>query len=67
MHLLLVEDDELLGDGIQAVLTGKGHEVEWVWEGSAALAVLKQARHDLVILDLNLPELSGFEVLQRVR
>ncbi len=67
MHLLLVEDDELLGDGIQAVLNGRGYEVDWVRDGNSALAVLKQARHDVVILDLNLPELSGFEVLQRLR
>jgi len=67
MRLLLVEDDELLGDGIQAVLAGIGYEVDWVRDGQSALAALKQAGHDIVVLDLNLPKLSGFEVLKGAR
>jgi len=55
MRLLLVEDDELLGDAIQAVLNGKGYEVDWVRDGNAALAVLKEdgrVANDCVVADI---------------
>lgn len=66
-RLLLVEDDTLLGDGIRKVLLQRGDEVEWVQDGESALASVSEGGQDLILLDLNLPGISGFEILQRVR
>ena len=67
MRILLAEDDELLGAGIQDALTRARHVVDWVRDGAQALAALHDAKLDLVILDLGLPRLDGLEVLQRSR
>jgi two-component system response regulator QseB len=67
VRLLLVEDDELLGGGIEDALTRAGYAVEWVRSGPLALAALVQPGLDAVILDLGLPGMDGLEVLRRAR
>ncbi len=67
VDLLLVEDDELLGDGIQNVLQRRGMGIDWVRDGISAMQSLKTNRYDVVLLDLNLPWLSGLEVVARLR
>ena len=67
MRLLLVEDDPLLGDGLEAGLAQAGFEVDWVRDGVAALHAAAGGVYAAVILDLGLPRLAGFEVLQRLR
>jgi two-component system OmpR family response regulator/two-component system response regulator QseB len=63
----LVEDDKLLGDGVQAGLTQSGFNVDWVRDGIAAELALKTGEFAGVVLDLGLPRLSGLELLQRLR
>ncbi|MEW8084323.1 MAG: response regulator transcription factor [Candidatus Thiodiazotropha endolucinida] len=67
INLLLVEDDEMLGDGIQTVLTRRGLSIDWVRDGLSAMQSLKTTRYDVLLLDLNIPWLSGLEVLARLR
>jgi len=67
MRILLVEDDSLLGDGIQAGLTQAGFAVDWVRDGAQADTALKTETYAAVVLDLGLPILSGLELLRRVR
>jgi two-component system, OmpR family, response regulator QseB len=67
MRLLLVEDDEILGDGIKAGLTMEGYAVDWVMDGNLANEALKTNSYELVVLDLNLPGLEGMEVLKELR
>lgn len=67
MRLLLVEDDLLLGDGIRAGLGQDGYTVDWVQDGEAADHALQSEHFDIVVLDINLPRLSGIEVLTRLR
>lgn len=67
MDLLLVEDDELLGDGIQSVLQRRGLGIDWVRDGISAIQSLKSYRYDLLLLDLNIPWISGLEVLTKLR
>lgn len=67
MRLLLVEDDHLLGDGIQAGLAQAAFGVDWVKDGVAADLALNSGQYAAVILDLGLPRLSGLELLQRMR
>ncbi|MDO8703532.1 MAG: response regulator [Sulfuricaulis sp.] len=67
MRILLVEDDKLLGDGIQAGLTQAGFAVDWVQDGAQGAAALDTGSYASVVLDLGLPKLSGLELLRRLR
>ena len=66
-HLLIVEDDELLRDGLSTLLTQAGHSITAAADGQAALTLLEATRFDCVILDLGLPLVSGMEVLRWIR
>jgi DNA-binding response OmpR family regulator len=67
MRLLIIEDDAQLGSGLQAVLNQRGHAVDWVQDGITANHVLCHENYDLAVLDLQLPELSGQELLVKLR
>ena len=67
MRILLVEDDGLLGDGVQAGLAQSGFTVDWVKDGIAAELALKTGEYAGVVLDLGLPRLSGLDLLARLR
>ena len=67
MRVLLVEDDALLGDALQAGLKQAGHAVDWVRDGVAAETALLTEDYAAAVLDLGLPRQSGMEVLRRLR
>ena len=67
MRILLIEDDALLGDGVQAGLAQAGFNVDWVKDGVAGELALKTGEYAGVVLDLGLPRLSGLDLLQRLR
>lgn len=67
MRILLVEDDELLGDGLHAGLTQAGYTVDWLKDGQTAIIGLSTNTFTLVILDIGLPRRSGLEVLRDMR
>lgn len=67
MRILLIEDDELLGDGLRTGLVQYGYAVDWLKDGVAADQALKTENFDLVVLDLGLPKMSGISVLQNLR
>jgi two-component system response regulator QseB len=67
MRVLLVEDDELLGDGLRAGLKQAGYTVDWVTDGQSADSAITDNEFDLVVLDINLPKKSGLEVLSGIR
>ncbi|MHA7841424.1 MAG: response regulator [Gammaproteobacteria bacterium] len=67
MRILLVEDDELLGDGAKAGLIQYGYAVDWLKDGASADHALKAEKFDAVVLDLGLPQMSGLEVLKHLR
>ncbi|MEO8331061.1 MAG: response regulator transcription factor [Gallionella sp.] len=67
MRVLLVEDDALLGDAIQAGLKQSGYAADWMKDGISADQALSTEPYAAVVLDLGLPRLSGLEVLRRLR
>jgi len=67
MRILLVEDDQSLGDTIQSWLRLDGHAVDWVERGDSADTALKTHHYDCVLLDRGLPGLSGDALLAGLR
>lgn len=67
MRVLLVEDDELLGRALKTGLEQAGYTPEWVLDGETALEALHASPFTVMALDLNLPRMSGIEVLKAVR
>ena len=67
MRILVVEDDALLAEGLTSVLTRAGHVVEHAMTGRHADILLVDEKFDLVVLDVGLPDIDGFEVLRRLR
>jgi two-component system response regulator QseB len=68
MRILLVEDDEMLGEGLRAALLRDGHAVDWLRDGEHAQhAVAGEDAWDVVLLDLGLPRRDGMDVLRALR
>ena len=66
-HLLIVEDDELLRDGLSAQLMQAGHRIDTAVDGEQALSRLDTEAYEGVVLDLGLPRVDGLTVLRRLR
>jgi DNA-binding response OmpR family regulator len=66
-RLLLVEDDESLGAVLVDALEREGYRPCWVREGRAALESALRDPYDLVVLDLMLPGMDGYEICRRLR
>jgi two-component system response regulator QseB len=67
VRLLLVEDDEQLGQGIRKALMRDGDHVDWLTDGAQALSAIRSDSFELIILDLQLPGKDGISVLQTMR
>jgi two-component system OmpR family response regulator len=67
MRLLIVEDDAPLASGLQRILEAEGHAVDVTPRGEDAVHAAAHEKFDLVILDIGLPQMDGFEVLRRLR
>jgi DNA-binding response OmpR family regulator len=65
--ILIVEDEESLLKLESILLTSRGYEVKGVADGKAALSVLAEMKPDLVLLDIMLPEIDGFEVCRQIK
>lgn len=67
MRILLVEDNQVLSEGLCTLLRNTGYAVDTVADGASADAAIATETFDLVILDLNLPEMDGIAVLRSMR
>ena len=67
MRILLVEDDEMLADGLVRALRHDGYAVDHVARGDLAQAAVEDGRFDAVLLDLGLPGMDGLEVQRALR
>ena len=67
MKILIVEDEKMLADSLQTLLTGKGFQVEAVYDGESGAEYALLGIYDLLILDVMMPGLNGLEVAKKVR
>lgn len=66
-RILVVEDDPSIRMGLEDTLTAKGYEVEVVGRGAEGAERAQSGRYDLLVLDVMLPDIDGFEVCRRIR
>lgn len=67
MRILLVEDDDSLGEGLQTALRRAAVAVDWVRDGVEALQAIREGGFDVVVLDLGLPRMDGMQVIRTAR
>ena len=67
MKILIVEDNQLLAESLQDMLCQKNFEVDCVFDGTAGVEYALLQIYDLIILDVMLPKLNGYEVARRIR
>ncbi|URL01312.1 response regulator [Avibacterium sp. 20-126] len=67
MRILLIEDDPLIGDGLNIGLSKSGFSVDWFKEGESGMQALRYAPYDAVVLDLTLSKKDGLQVLNQWR
>jgi len=67
IKILVVDDERLIVKGIRFSLEQDGMEVDTAYDGEEALALAKRTEYDLVLLDVMLPKMDGFEVCQAIR
>jgi len=67
IRILLAEDEETLAVGLEYNLNDEGYNVDWAKDGKQALHFFETRNYDLLILDIMLPYLDGFEIAKRVR
>jgi two-component system, OmpR family, response regulator QseB len=67
MRVLLVEDDAMIAQGLQAALRQSGFAVDWMRDGRSAAGALQTGVFDVVLLDLGLPHRDGIDVLRELR
>ena len=66
-RVLVVDDEKLIVKGIRFSLEQDGMEVDCAYDGEEAIELAKKTEYDIVLLDVMLPKMDGFEVCQRIR
>lgn len=66
-QILILDDDASVRDSLQKVLEEAGYDVAAAGDGKAGLSKLRQRHFDLLLLDLDLPDMTGFDILDTVR
>ena len=64
--ILLIEDEKIMVDLLRKKLTKEGYDVSVAWDGEEGLAKMKESKPDLILLDIIIPKIGGFEVMEEV-
>lgn len=67
MKILLVEDEERLASFIRKGMSAEGYEVEIAYDGRTGLSLFRRNTYDIILLDVNLPQINGFELCRLIR
>jgi len=66
MKILVVDDDVELTKALESAITGVGHDVQCTNESRDGLKLIRELNHDMVILDLSMPEFSGVDIIENL-
>lgn len=64
--ILIIEDEEIMVDLLQRKLTKEGYEVSVARDGVEGIKIMKKAKPDLILLDIIMPKMGGFEVMEKM-
>lgn len=67
MKILIIEDEKVLADSLKTLLSGKGFDVEAVYDGETGMEYAELGIYDLLILDVMMPNMDGYQVARKVR
>jgi len=67
MRILLTEDNFIVGKSIKQILENKKYLVDWVQDGESCETALRTTNFDIIILDINLPDISGIDIIKKIR
>ncbi len=67
LHVLMIDDDPEVAETLRTLLRGQNFEIQAVFEGEAGITACKESLPDVVILDLLMPEMDGWQVCERIR
>lgn len=67
MRILLTEDNFIVGKSIKQILENKKYLIDWVQDGESCETALNTTNFDIIILDINLPDISGIEIIKKIR
>lgn len=67
MQVLIVEDDVRLAEAVAAILKNNKYQVDVVYDGADGLAYAESGIYDVIVLDVMLPKMNGFEVVAELR
>lgn len=65
--ILVVEDDTILGSSVHSALNQAGHDVRWATNHRKAFEYLEQDKPDIILLDIMLPEMDGYQILKKLK
>ena len=65
--ILVIEDDEFFQNFLELVLSGEGHDVRIAVDGEAGLAAASTLPPDLILCDMSMPKMTGFEVIRELK
>lgn len=67
MKILIIEDEDMIADIISRGLTRAGYQCECVYDGASAAGLLEEKRYDLILLDIMLPGVVGYELMEYIK
>lgn len=67
IRILVIDDESIICDACELVLSEKGHNVEHCLTGAAGLKAIEKEKYDIILLDMKLSDIDGMEILQTVR
>lgn len=67
MNILIVDDEELICWSLKRAFESYGHSVKCLFTGSEALIAVTQKKYDVIIADIKLPDMSGYELIKKIR
>ncbi len=67
ISILVIDDERVICDACEMVLSENGHRIDSCFTGAAGLRAIRDGGHDVILLDMKLPDIDGIEILQAIR